>query len=75
MTEDSDLLVFGDPACTKVIFKTNFDTKCVDLVIFKNVFGLSANDKFYTFTADMFRYMCILSGCDYLLSTKGTGIN
>ena len=38
------------------------------------MFGLSANNKFYTFTAYMFRYMCILSGCDYLSSIKGTGI-
>ena len=74
MTEVLDLLVFGDPVFTKVILKTNFDTKCGDLVTFKNVFGLSANDKFYTFTADMFRYMCILFGCDYLSSIKGTGI-
>ena len=34
------------------------------------MFGLSANIKFYTFTADMFRYMCILPGCDYLSSIK-----
>ena len=38
------------------------------------MFGLSANNKFCTFTADMFRYMCILSGCDYLSSIKATGI-
>ena len=35
MTEDLELLVFGDPAFIKVIFKTNFDTICGDLVIFK----------------------------------------
>ena len=30
MSEDSDLLVFGDPEFTKVIFKTNFDTESGD---------------------------------------------
>ena len=58
----------------QAIFKTNFDTKCGDLLIFKNVLGLSANNNFYTFTADMFRYMCILSGCDYLSLIKESGI-
>ena len=48
-------------------------TACT-VLIFKNVLGLSANNTFYTFTADMFRYMCILSGCDYLSSIKETGI-
>ena len=73
MTEDSDLLVLVIQHL-QVIFKTNSDTKCGDLLILKNVLGLSANNKFYTFTADMFRYMCILSGCDYLSSIKKTGI-
>lgn len=32
--------------------------------------GLSQSD----FTIDKFRYMCILSGCDYLASLPGIGL-
>ena len=59
MSEDSDLLVFGDPEFTKVILKTNFDTESGDLIVLKDIFGSSADDKFFTFTQDMFRIMCI----------------
>ena len=72
MTEDSDLLVFCDPTFTKVIFKTNFDTRCGNLVILKNVFDLSANDKFYKFTAE--RICLDMFGYEYLSSIKGIGI-
>lgn len=33
---------------------------------------LEIQDAFYTF--DKFRYMCILSGCDYLPSLHGVGL-
>ena len=46
MSEDSDLLVFGDPEFTKVIFKTNFDTESGDLTVLKDIFGSSADDNF-----------------------------
>ena len=74
MSEDSDLLVFGDPEFTKVIFKTNFDTESGDLIVLKDIFGSLADDKFFTFTQDMFRIMCILSGCDYLASIRNIGL-
>ena len=74
MSEDSDLLVFGDPEFTKVIFKTNFDTESGDLIVLKDICGSSADDKFFTFTQDMFRIMCILSGCDYLASIRNIGL-
>ena len=74
MYEDSDLLVFGDPEFTEVIFKTNFDTESGDLIVLKDIFGSSADDKSFTFTQDMFRIMCILSGCDYLASIRNIGL-
>ena len=37
-------------------------------------FGSTILDKLYSFTDNMFRCMCILSGCDYLYSIKGVGI-
>ena len=46
MSEDSDLLVFSDPEFTKVIFKTNFDTESGNLIVLKDIFGSSADDKF-----------------------------
>ncbi|BFZ12204.1 hypothetical protein BsWGS_15243 [Bradybaena similaris] len=69
VTEDSDLLLFG---CEKIIFKmdlfgngTLIEKSCLNEV-------LSIKGGFYTF--EKFRYMCILSGCDYLPSIPGIGL-
>ncbi|KAM5146784.1 exonuclease 1 isoform 1-T2 [Mantella aurantiaca] len=68
VTEDSDLLAFG---CKKVILK--MDQYGNGLEIDQERFGKCKNlgD---VFTEEKFRYMCILSGCDYLPSIHGVGL-
>ncbi|XP_030643341.1 exonuclease 1 [Chanos chanos] len=68
ITEDSDLLAFG---CKKVILK--MDRQGNGLEIDQNNLGRcrSLGD---VFTEEKFRYMCILSGCDYLPSLYGIGL-
>nr|CAB3224708.1 exonuclease 1-like [Phallusia mammillata] len=67
ITEDSDLLCFGSK---KVIFKLDLCGRGQEVALenlgrVKNLVG---------FTPDLFRQMCILSGCDYLPSVKGVGV-
>ena len=67
VTEDSDLLCFG---CKNVIFKMDLTGRAQEVSIdnlgrVKNLVG---------FTQDLFRHMCILSGCDYLPSVRGVGL-
>uniref|UniRef100_UPI003AABE341 exonuclease 1 n=1 Tax=Centroberyx gerrardi TaxID=166262 RepID=UPI003AABE341 len=68
ITEDSDLLAFG---CKKVILK--MDKQGNGLEIDQSHLGRcrSLGD---VFTEEKFRYMCILSGCDYLASLYGIGL-
>ncbi|KAI5102816.1 exonuclease 1 [Silurus meridionalis] len=68
ITEDSDLLAFG---CKKVILK--MDKQGNGLEISQCHLGRcrSLGD---VFTEEKFRYMCILSGCDYLSSLYGIGL-
>ncbi|KAL4641121.1 exonuclease 1 [Arapaima gigas] len=68
ITEDSDLLAFG---CKKVILK--MDKLGNGLEIDQKNLGRcrSLGD---VFTEEKFRYMCILSGCDYLASLYGIGL-
>ncbi|KAL7861437.1 hypothetical protein SRHO_G00128780 [Serrasalmus rhombeus] len=68
ITEDSDLLAFG---CKKVILK--MDKQGNGLEIDQCHLGRcrSLGD---IFTEEKFRYMCILSGCDYLASLYGIGL-
>lgn len=68
ITEDSDLLAFG---CKKVILK--MDKQGNGLEISQDHLGRcrSLGD---VFTEEKFRYMCILSGCDYLPSIYGIGL-
>ena len=74
ISEDSDLLVAGDPKHTKVIYKYNVDTDQGELIPLKTVFE-RRDSKFAGFTMEMFRHMCIFSGCDYLPSLRNIGIN
>ncbi|KAK3770564.1 hypothetical protein RRG08_010753 [Elysia crispata] len=69
VTEDSDLLLFG---CDKVIFKMDFYGN--GILIEKSHLNevLAIQNSFYSF--EKFRYMCILSGCDYLPSLPGIGL-
>ncbi|XP_050531587.1 exonuclease 1 isoform X2 [Daktulosphaira vitifoliae] len=70
ITEDSDLLLFG---CKKVLFK--MDQNGGGLLIEQDKLYLSMNIRPDQFTMDKFRYMCILSGCDYLPSISGVGLS
>ncbi|KAL5009267.1 hypothetical protein ScPMuIL_014848 [Solemya velum] len=69
ITEDSDLLLFG---CEKVIFKMDFFGNGILIEKSKLNEVVQIQNGFYTF--DKFRYMCILSGCDYLSSLQGIGL-
>uniref|UniRef100_A0A672VCQ5 Exonuclease 1 n=1 Tax=Strigops habroptila TaxID=2489341 RepID=A0A672VCQ5_STRHB len=68
ITEDSDLLAFG---CKKVFLKIDkFGNGLeVDQARLGNCKQLGN-----VFTEEKFRYMCILSGCDYLSSIHGIGL-
>ncbi|CAN9500153.1 unnamed protein product [Ophioblennius macclurei] len=68
ITEDSDLLAFG---CRKVILK--MDKQGNGLEIDQSNLG-RCRSLGNLFTQEKFRYMCILSGCDYLASLHGIGL-
>ncbi|XP_025411225.1 exonuclease 1 isoform X2 [Sipha flava] len=69
ITEDSDLLLFG---CKRVLFK--LDQNGGGILIEQEKIHLSMNMQPEQFNMDKFRYMCILSGCDYLPSIPGIGL-
>ncbi|XP_035414716.1 LOW QUALITY PROTEIN: exonuclease 1 [Cygnus atratus] len=68
ITEDSDLLAFG---CKKVFLK--IDKFGNGLEIDQARLG-NCKQLGNLFTEEKFRYMCILSGCDYLPSIHGIGL-
>ncbi|NXJ09868.1 EXO1 Exonuclease, partial [Odontophorus gujanensis] len=68
ITEDSDLLAFG---CKKVFLK--IDKFGNGLEIDQSRLG-NCKQLGNIFTEEKFRYMCILSGCDYLASIHGIGL-
>ncbi|KAJ7342091.1 hypothetical protein JRQ81_008831 [Phrynocephalus forsythii] len=68
ITEDSDLLAFG---CKKVFLK--IDKSGNGLEIDQARLG-TCKQLGDVFTEEKFRYMCILSGCDYLPSIYGIGL-
>ncbi|XP_054136211.1 exonuclease 1 [Melozone crissalis] len=68
ITEDSDLLAFG---CKKVFLK--IDKFGNGLEIDQTRLG-NCKQLGNVFTEEKFRYMCILSGCDYLPSIHGIGL-
>ncbi|KAF0766292.1 Uncharacterized protein FWK35_00009101 [Aphis craccivora] len=69
ITEDSDLLLFG---CKRVLFK--MDQNGAGILIEQEKLHLSMNIQPEKFSLEKFRYMCILSGCDYLPSISGVGL-
>ncbi|XP_062595547.1 exonuclease 1-like isoform X2 [Saccostrea cucullata] len=69
ITEDSDLLLFG---CEKVLFKMDHFGNGVLIEQSRLNEVMEIQSGFYTF--EKFRYMCILSGCDYLSSLPGIGL-
>ncbi|XP_076314124.1 exonuclease tos isoform X2 [Tachypleus tridentatus] len=69
ITEDSDLVLFG---CEKILFK--MDTGGRGILVEKTKIPVTMGKHAESFTFDKFRYMCILSGCDYLPSLPGIGL-
>ncbi|EFA13005.2 exonuclease 1 [Tribolium castaneum] len=69
ITEDSDLLLFG---CLKVMYK--MDSHGQGQLVEADKIHISMKMKQACFTMEKFRYMCILSGCDYLDSLPGIGL-
>eukprot|EP01114_Cavostelium_apophysatum_P019359 TRINITY_DN6219_c0_g1_i1.p1 TRINITY_DN6219_c0_g1~~TRINITY_DN6219_c0_g1_i1.p1 ORF type:complete len:623 (+),score=153.77 TRINITY_DN6219_c0_g1_i1:138-2006(+) len=70
ITEDSDLLAFG---CKRVIFKMDKFGQGKEIQLCN--LGATKNPSFLNFTFQMFRQVCILSGCDYIReSVSGLGI-
>ncbi|ODM93528.1 Exonuclease 1 [Orchesella cincta] len=69
ITEDSDLVLFG---CPKIFFKMNVNGDGVYFEDTKIPQSLGVKPNQYTF--ERFRWMCILSGCDYLPSIPGIGL-
>lgn len=74
LTEDSDLLVFG---CQNVFFKLDTSNDSV-ISISRSDFGSPALAKdslsLIGWTDTQFRWMAMLSGCDYLPSIQGIGL-
>ncbi|XP_060571925.1 exonuclease 1-like [Ruditapes philippinarum] len=69
ITEDSDLLLFG---CEKVLFK--MDHAGNGILIERKRLNEVTDIQSGHYLFDKFRYMCILSGCDYLPSLSGIGL-
>ncbi|XP_003706025.3 exonuclease tos [Megachile rotundata] len=69
ITEDSDLILFG---CKKVFFK--MDVNGSGILVDQDRLHVAMDVSSEHFSMDQFRYMCILSGCDYLPSLPGIGL-
>ncbi|XP_001603157.2 exonuclease 1 [Nasonia vitripennis] len=70
ITEDSDLTLFG---CKKIFFK--MDMYGYGVLVEQDRLHLAMGLRLPDFHMDKFRHMCILSGCDYLASLPGIGLN
>lgn len=69
VTEDSDLILFGSK---RILFKLDLMGSCVMINADKLHLAMGCpSDKF---TMEKFRYMCIISGCDYVESLPGIGL-
>jgi exonuclease-1 len=68
ISEDSDCVVYG---CKDILFKLNRDGTC-DRLIVDDIYNRFIDNKFDLrgFTYEMFLSMCIISGCDYLVSNS-----
>ncbi|XP_014476434.1 PREDICTED: exonuclease 1 isoform X2 [Dinoponera quadriceps] len=69
ITEDSDLTLFG---CKKIFFKMDINGNGV--LIEQDRLHLAMDMRPEQFNMDELRYICILSGCDYLPSLPGIGL-
>ncbi|XP_058122479.1 exonuclease 1 [Anopheles ziemanni] len=69
ITEDSDLVLFG---CNRILFKLDLTGNCRMVDASKLHLAMGCREERFQFAK--FRYMCILSGCDYLDSLPGIGL-
>ncbi|XP_066144349.1 exonuclease 1 [Euwallacea fornicatus] len=69
ITEDSDLVLFG---CKKVLYK--LDLAGSGRLVESDKISIAMKMRPDQFTFDKFRFMCILSGCDYVSSLNGIGL-
>ncbi|KAL1492318.1 hypothetical protein ABEB36_010579 [Hypothenemus hampei] len=69
VTEDSDLILFG---CKKVMYK--LDLSGSGRLVESDKICSAMKMRPDQFTFEKFRYMCILSGCDYVNSLNGIGL-
>lgn len=69
ISEDSDLILFG---CKKIIFKLQLDGRCLLFDSAKLYQTINTTEEKFSF--EKFRQICILSGCDYLDSLPGIGL-
>ncbi|GAB6031733.1 Rad2 nuclease [Chamberlinius hualienensis] len=68
ITEDSDLVLFG---CEKIMYKMDVNGNGVMVEKSRINDCLGSNVEF---SFEKFRYMCIMSGCDYVSSLSGIGL-
>ncbi|CAF0844666.1 unnamed protein product [Brachionus calyciflorus] len=68
ITEDSDLILFG---CEKVMYKLDING-FGQLIQKEKIISITQFDSADNF--ERFRWMCILSGCDYLENLPGIGL-
>jgi hypothetical protein len=69
LTEDSDLLAFGAP---RVLFKMDKYGACREILLAD--LARCPEPSFAHWSEDMFRWMCILAGCDYAPAIGGLGV-
>ena len=69
VSEDSDLTLFG---CENILFK--LDSQGNAMQYEKSKLNLCLGAKADAFNFEKFRYMCIMSGCDYMPSLHGIGL-
>lgn len=70
ITEDSDLVLFG---CSNILFKLDLAGSCLLVEADKLYLAMGCRPERFSF--EKFRYMCVLSGCDYLDSLPGIGLS
>lgn len=69
ITEDSDLILFG---CKRILFKLDLHGNCLLVDAAKIHLAMGCREEKFRF--EKFRFMCIMSGCDYLDSLPGIGL-
>ncbi|EDQ85176.1 uncharacterized protein MONBRDRAFT_29551 [Monosiga brevicollis MX1] len=73
LTEDSDLIVYQVP-CIIYKLEESGEAQLMEVNLLYRGAQLDSNINFASWTPTMFRWMCILAGCDYLPSAARMGI-